>query len=146
LGVNSPAPMKFEQPLQTAKLLKRYKRFLADVELPTGEIVVAHCANSGSMMGLYQPGSKVWFSPNTNPKAKLDWRWEMIEVGGRPVGINTSRPNAIVEDAINTNKIPELLGYKTLKCEVKYGDNSRTDILLSDPNLCYVEVKSVSLK
>ncbi len=138
--------MKFENKLSIAKLIKRYKRFLADVELPNGEVVVAHCANSGSMMGLCEPGSKVWLSPNTNPKAKLDWRWEMIEVDGSPVGINTSRPNRIVEEAILANKIPELLGYEFLRREVSYGIASRIDLLLKGPKLCYVEVKSVTLK
>ncbi len=144
--------MKFEQTLQKGTLIKRYKRFLADVELPSGEIVVAHCANSGSMFGCKEPGSTVWLSPNTNPKAKLNWRWEMLEVGGALVGINTSRPNAIVEEAILQGGIPELSGYASLKREVKYGAASRIDILLEGPSStslaekCYVEVKNVTLK
>lgn len=138
--------MKFENPLQTGTLLKRYKRFLADVRLPSGETIVAHCANSGSMMNLCEPGSKVWLSPNTNPKAKLDWRWEMVEVDGSLVGINTSRPNRIVEEAILEDKIPELTGYDTLRREVKYGEASRIDLLLEEPGKCFVEIKSVTLK
>lgn len=144
--------MKFDQPLTTGKLIKRYKRFLADVELENGDVVVAHCANSGSMLGCQEADSTVWLSPNTNPKAKLDWRWEMVEVEGAPVGINTSRPNRIVEDAIIAKNIPELVAYNTVKREVKYGQNSRIDLLLSDPEdkglpqLCYVEVKNVTLK
>ena len=138
--------MHFEKPLTEGKLIKRYKRFLADVELPDGQVVVAHCANSGSMMGLKAPGSRVLLSANTNPKAKLDWRWEMIEADGTLVGINTSRPNKLVEDAILDGTITELRGYATLKREVKYGKNSRIDILLSDPAQAYVEVKNVTLK
>jgi sugar fermentation stimulation protein A len=138
--------MKFEQTLTEGRLVKRYKRFLADVELPGGEIVVAHCANSGSMLGCKEPGSRVLLSPNRNPKAKLDWRWEMVDVDGFLVGINTSHPNAIVADAIEAGEIPELTGYGSLRREVKYGVNSRIDILLEKPGLCYVEVKNVTLK
>lgn len=144
--------MNFERTLTQGKLLKRYKRFLADIQLENGDVVVAHCANSGSMMGLKEEGSKVFLSPNINPKAKLDWRWEMIEVEGTLVGINTSRPNHIVEAAIVDGTITELSGYKTLRREVKYGGNSRIDILLEEPEmqgvagLCYVEVKNVTLK
>ncbi|UTW56875.1 DNA/RNA nuclease SfsA [Kordiimonas sp. SCSIO 12610] len=138
--------MKFENTLTEGKLIKRYKRFLADVELENGELVTAHCANSGSMMGLKDEGSRVYLSPNTNPKAKLDWRWEMVEVEGSLVGINTSRPNHIVEEAILDGTIKELQGYSELRREVKYGKNSRIDILLEGENLCYVEVKNVTLK
>lgn len=138
--------MKFEETLTEGRLIKRYKRFLADVELPSGEVVVAHCANSGSMLGCKDPGSRVLLSPNRNPKAKLDWRWEMIEVDGSLVGINTSHPNAVVADAIESGAIPELTGFNSLRREVKYGVNSRIDILLADPGLCYVEVKNVTLK
>lgn len=144
--------MKFPSPLIKARLIKRYKRFLADVLLEDGTTSVAHCANTGSMLGLCEPDSTVYLSPNTNPKAKLDYRWEMIDVGSSLVGINTSRANAIVEEAIENNRIAELQGYDSLKREVKYGENSRIDILLSDltgneaPNNCYVEVKSVTLK
>ncbi|WP_417463354.1 DNA/RNA nuclease SfsA [Kordiimonas sp.] len=144
--------MKFEHTLQKGTLIKRYKRFLADVELPSGEVVVAHCANSGSMLGCKAPGSTVWLSPNTNPKAKLNWRWEMLDVNGALVGINTSRPNAIVEEAILNGDIAELSGYRSLRREVKYGTASRIDILLEDPQKtdaaqkCYVEVKNVTLR
>tara|TARA_R110002096_G_scaffold33980_24_gene97501 strand:+ start:308 stop:1030 length:723 start_codon:yes stop_codon:yes gene_type:complete len=144
--------MHFEHTLIQGTLLKRYKRFLADILLENGEEVVAHCANSGSMLGLKNEGSTVYLSPNTNPKAKLDWRWEMIEVDGTLVGINTSRPNSIVEAAILDGTITELTGYEVLRREVKYGGNSRIDILLSSPSNgeatdnCYVEVKSVTLK
>ena len=138
--------MKFEEPLVRATLMKRYKRFLADVRLEDGDEVTAHCANPGSMMGLTAPGSTVWLSPNRNPKAKLDYRWEMIEVDGGLVGINTSRPNRIVEEAISEERVPELKGYATMRREVKYGQNSRIDLLLEGPGLCYVEVKNVTLR
>lgn len=138
--------MRFTEPLIEGTLIKRYKRFLADVELADGSVVVAHCANSGSMLGCKEPGSRVLLSPNTNPKAKLDWRWEMVEVDGALVGINTSHPNGLVENAIKDGTIKELQGYDSLKREVKYGENSRIDILLEEPGLCYVEVKNVTLK
>ena len=97
--------MKFEEPLLKATLLKRYKRFLADVVLVDGSEVTAHCANPGSMIGVADPGSVVWLSPNRNPKAKLPYRWEMIEVAGGLVGINTARPNRIVEEAISQARV-----------------------------------------
>ena len=144
--------MKFSPPLIKAHLIKRYKRFLADIVLEDGSTSVAHCANTGSMLGLSAPDSTIYLSPNTNPKAKLDYRWELIDVSSSLVGINTSRANAIVEEAIEENRIAELEGYNSLKREVKYGDNSRIDILLSDPAndktsaKCYVEIKSVTLE
>ncbi len=138
--------MKFPEPLIEGRLISRYKRFLADVELENGAIVVAHCANSGSMLGCAAPGSRVYLSPNQNPKAKLDWRWEMIEIDGGLVGINTSHPNRMVEVAIEDGTIVELQGYAAMRREVKYGQNSRIDILLEGPGLCYVEVKNVTLK
>ena len=140
--------MKFPAPLTRGKLLKRYKRFLADVELENGEVVVAHCANTGAMMGLNAPGVTVYLSANDNPKAKLAWRWEAVELeDGTIVGINTAHPNRLVEEAILAGAIPELSGYAALKREVKYGVNSRIDLLLSDnaKGLCYVEVKNVHL-
>ena len=140
--------MKFDMELTRGTLIKRYKRFLADVELEGGEVITAHCANSGSMKGCAEPGWPVWLSPNTNPKAKLDWRWEMVDCGSSLIGINTSRPNHIVEEAILDGTIGELQGYETLKREQKYGKNSRIDILLSDDDkgICYVEVKNVTLR
>jgi len=138
--------MDFEAPLTVGTLVKRYKRFLADVALADGEIVTTHCANSGSMKGLKEPGAKVYLLPNQNPKAKLDWRWELIDVGTSLVGINTARPNHIVEEGILNGTISELCGYDALRREVKYGNNSRIDILLEGAQLCYVEVKSVTLR
>lgn len=138
--------MKFTTKLTKARLIRRYKRFLADVELADGSVVVAHCANSGSMLGCQPEGATVWLSENTNPKAKLDWRWEMVEVDGALVGINTSHPNKLVEEAILDGSINELSGYERLRREVKYGTNSRIDILLDKPGLAYVEVKNVTLR
>lgn len=140
--------MQFPDPLVRGTLIQRYKRFLSDIEMEGGETVTAHVANPGSMIGLAEPGSEVWLSPNRNPKAKLDWRWEMVTVGGHLVGVNTSHPNKLVEEAIARDGIAELTGYDTLRREVKYGQNSRIDILLEDaakPD-CYVEIKNVNLK
>ena len=140
--------MKFPDPLIPGRLIRRYKRFLTDVELKDGEVVVAHCANSGSMLSVKEPGSEVWLSPARNPDRKLRYTWELIRVGDTLVGINTALPNKIVEEAIQQGKIPELGGYETLRREVKYGKNSRIDILLGDPArpTCYVEVKNVTLR
>ena len=139
--------MIFPAPLVRGTLVRRYKRFLSDIELE-GETVIAHCANPGAMTGLDAPGSEVWLSANRNPKAKLDWRWELIRVGDHLVGINTSHPNAIVAEAIEGGRIPELGGYGAQRREVKYGQSSRIDILLEDDGRppCYVEVKNVHLK
>ncbi len=141
--------MKFGNKLIKAVLIKRYKRFLADVILEDGTEVTAHCANSGSMMGLKEEGSTVWLSPKVNPKNKLPFKWELIQLPHSLVGINTAHPNAVVEEAISNEKILELKGYSNLKREVKYGINSRIDILLSnedDEKHCYVEIKSVTLQ
>jgi len=138
--------MKYECTLTGGKLVQRYKRFLADIEFPDGSIVVAHCANSGAMTGMKEPGLPVYLLPNQNPKAKLDWRWELVDVGSSLVGINTARANIIVETAILSGRISGLQDYSILRREVKYGQNSRIDILLEGPGLCYVEVKSVTLR
>jgi sugar fermentation stimulation protein A len=143
--------MQFDQTLTAGILEKRYKRFLADIHLETGETITAHCANPGSMLGLNKPGSRVWLTKSDNPKRKLPWSWELLEVdlGDGPVlvGINTNYPNGIVTEAIQSGLIPELTGYAGLRREVKYGVNSRIDILLEDENrpLCYVEIKNVHL-
>lgn len=143
--------MKFPSPLIRGTLIKRYKRFLADVTLESGDVVTAHCANPGSMMGLAEPGSTVWLSTSTNPKRKLKFSWELIEVdlgqGPTLVGINTSHPNPLVAEAISSSSIKELTGYPALRREVKYGVNSRIDILLEKEDLsrCYVEIKNVHL-
>lgn len=142
-----------EKPLLRGKLIKRYKRFLTDVELDSGEVVTATCPNTGSMMGLLDPGNPVWLSISDNPARKYAHTWEMVEAlnaAGQParVGLNTGLPNKLVEEAIVSGKVPLLSGYDTLKREQKYGKNSRIDILLSDGadgRLAYVEVKNVTL-
>ncbi|WP_319568228.1 DNA/RNA nuclease SfsA [Cohaesibacter marisflavi] len=139
--------MKFEKPLIPGRLIQRYKRFLADIELDDGTIITAHCANPGSMLGLKDPGTRVWLSKSDNPKRKLAYSWELSELDDAMIGINTSHPNRIVEEAIRAGHVAELTGYETLRREVKYGKNSRIDILLQDEGKpdCYVEVKNVHL-
>ena len=141
--------MKFEHELFHGTLIKRYKRFLADVKLDDGEIVTAHCPNSGSMLTLKDEGNEVWLSPATNPKAKLDYKWEIVKIDDVMVGINTSLPNKLVERAILDGTISELQEYENLRREMKYGKNSRIDLFLSEHHEgkpdCYVEVKSVTL-
>lgn len=140
--------MKFSAPLIEGTLVQRYKRFLADVRLASGEVVVAHCANSGSMLSVKTPGSRVWLSPAADPNRKLRYTWEMIAVGDALVGINTGHPNRLVAEAIAEGRIKELTGYPVLKREQKYGKNSRIDILLEAPDrpACYVEIKNVTMK
>ncbi len=143
--------MQFEKPLKPAILLRRYKRFLADVrfedDAADAEPTTIHCPNPGSMMGLAEPGMRVWLRPAVNPKAKLPFGWELTEIGDSYVGVNTGRPNPLAEAAIKDGLIKELTGYETIKREVKYGENSRIDLLLTDPDKpdCYVEIKSVTL-
>jgi sugar fermentation stimulation protein A len=143
--------MKFVTPLIRGRLIRRYKRFLADVVLDDGREVTATCPNTGSMIGLTAPGSVVWLSLSDSPTRKYPHTWEMVEadLGAGPaiVGINTNHPNRIVSEAIASGTILELSGYATLRREVKYGLSSRIDILLESPSkpLCYVEIKNVHL-
>lgn len=143
--------MKFPMPLRRGRLIQRYKRFLADVELDSGETVTATCPNTGSMLGLTAPGSVVWLSESDSPTRKYRHTWEMIETdlgkGPALVGINTTHPNRLVHEAILENRLPELTGYATVRREVRYGASSRIDLLLEDPTrgLCFVEIKNVHL-
>ena len=139
--------MEFPDTLLRGRLIKRYKRFMADVVLDSGETVTAHCANTGAMLGVQQADAEVWLSPARNPDRKLKFTWELIRIGDGLVGINTAHPNKIVSEAIENGKIAELGGYESLRREVKYGKNSRIDILLSDDGRpdCYVEIKNVHL-
>ena len=144
--------MEFDAPLLRGRLIKRYKRFLADVELDSGETITATCPNTGSMKGLTEPGSTVWLSTSDSPTRKYRHTWEMIEhdLGKGPVivGVNTNHPNKLVSEAITAGKVSALKGYAELRREVKYGsENSRIDILLEDAKKgsCFVEVKNVHL-
>ena len=138
--------MRFPTPLLEGRLLRRYQRFLADVDTAAG-ILTAHCPNTGSMQGCAEPGMRVWLSPATNPARKLAWTWELVEaLPGVVVGMHTGRSNALVREAIEAGRVPELAGYATIRPEVKYGEGSRIDLLLTAPGRpdCYVEVKNVT--
>lgn len=139
--------MKFHQKLHSGTLLKRYKRFLADVRLEDGSVITAHTANSGSMKGLTEPGNPVFLSYHDSPTRKLKYSWEIVQVGKVKVGINTHLPNTLVQEGIEQGVVKELQGYGRIQREKKYGKNSRIDLLLSDEKnkYCYVEVKNVTL-
>lgn len=140
--------MRFETPLIPAVLIRRYKRFLADCQLADGREVTAHCANPGSMMGLAEPGMRIWLEPNDDPKKKLNYGWRLVEhAGGHFTGVDTSVPNRALRAALEAGEIAELAAYETVRPEVKYGEKSRIDFMLTQPGLpdCYVEVKSVTL-
>ena len=139
--------VQFSTALHRGRLLKRYKRFLADVQLDDGSIVTAHCPNTGSMKTCYEENSHVWLSFSSDPKRKLSYTWEFSETEGGLIGVNTSKPNAVIAEGISSGLIAQLAGYQNLRQEVKYGKNSRIDILLEDParGSCYVEVKNTTL-
>ena len=143
--------MQFPTPLLRGTLIQRYKRFLADIRLDNGEAITATCPNTGSMMGLTTPGLPVWVSTSDSPTRKYKHTWEMLEVdlgkGPGLVGINTNHPNVLVSEAIMGKRVAALKGYNSLRREVKYGTNSRIDILLESPDKppAYVEVKNVHM-
>jgi sugar fermentation stimulation protein A len=144
--------MQLQKKLQEGILLKRYKRFLADITSQEGETITIHCPNTGSMKNCQEPGSRIWYSDSENPKRKYACTWELVEVESKHiVGINTGLANKLVREAIASNRIEELTAYGSLRTEVAYGEQkSRIDLLLEgtakDPDaLCYVEVKNVSL-
>lgn len=140
--------MQFDPQLEEGRLIKRYKRFLADIECSDGSVITAHCANTGSMKNCMAAGARVWFSRNDDPKRKLKASWELVETPhGRIACINTGRANRLVEEALVNGVITELAGFSALRREVKYGvENSRADFCLmfaTEP--VFVEVKSVTL-
>ena len=141
--------MQFNPPLQSAILIKRYKRFLADVVTPDGRELTLHCPNTGAMTGCATPGDTVWYSTSDNPKRKYAHTWELTQTQrGAIICVNTLRANILAKEAILAGNIVELSGYNTLKSEVKYGEEkSRIDIMLQaeERQNCYIEVKSVTL-
>ena len=139
--------MQFQSNLVSGRLVKRYKRFFADVELSNGRIVTAHCPNTGSMLGLAKHGVKVWLEPNEDPRKKLKYSWKLVDhENGHFTGIDTSIANKIVYEALLQRKILEVLDYDIILREQKYGANSRVDFLLRNGSkTCYLEVKSVTL-
>jgi sugar fermentation stimulation protein A len=140
--------MRFEPPLAEARFLARYKRFFADVALPSGAVLTAHCPNTGAMMGLDLPGARAWISASDNPKRKLRHTLEAIEADGVAVGINTGRPNRLAEEAIRAGRIAEFADVAAIRREVRYGANSRVDLVLEhggEARPTYVEIKNVHL-
>ncbi|MFQ6112977.1 MAG: DNA/RNA nuclease SfsA [bacterium] len=138
--------MTLPEPLIEGKLVERYQRFLADVRLGNGQIVTAHCPNSGSMMGLLQPGNPVLLSKSKNFKRKLPYTWELVRVNGAWVGVNTINANRLVHEALRNKQIPELSAYKEIKREANCGPHSRLDFSLKEgKRVCFVEVKNVTL-
>ena len=138
--------MKFEKKLVHGTLIKRYKRFLADIRLDDGSVVLAHCTNSGSMKSCLVNGAEVYLTPVDDPKRKTKFTWELIKINGTWVGINTGNPNRLAFEAIRDGLIPELSGYTNVMKEVKFGD-SRFDVFAeNDSEKCFVEVKNVTYK
>lgn len=140
--------MRFQTPLVPARLIRRYKRFLADIRLEDGHEAVAHCANPGSMMGLAEPGMRIWVEPNDDPKKKLKYGWRLVDhENGHFTGVDTGLPNRALRAALEAGEIAELAEYETVRPEQKYGAGSRIDFLLWGAGLpdAYVEVKSVTL-
>ena len=140
--------MRFPENLIIGKLIRRYKRFLADIELEDGRQVTAHVPNTGSMKSTNEPGSPVALSSHDRPDRKLKYTLELIQADGSWVGVNTALTNRIVEEAVVSGRIEELAGYDSVRREVKYGTGSRIDLLLEDAQkgLCYLEIKNVTYR
>lgn len=139
--------MQFEEPLIEGRLVRRYKRFLADVTLPGGDVVVAHCPNPGSMRTCMAEGGRVWLSKSHDPRRKLPYTWELAEADDAMVCVNTARANRVVAEALEAGVIAELRDFERMRPEVRYGERSRVDFLLeTGDHKCYVEVKSVTLR
>jgi len=135
----------FDAPLVEGRLVRRYKRFLADVETADGR-VTAHCPNPGSMLGMAEPGMRVMLRHVAGPRRRLAWTWELVATDDRTwVGCNTMRPNAVVEHFIRQGVVPGLSADRGMRREVRYGRNSRIDLLLGDEERTYVEVKNTTL-
>ncbi len=140
--------MKMPDTLHRGRLVRRYKRFLADIVLDDGREITAHCPNPGSMMGLKEEGVTVWVSPAANPKAKLGWRWDFVRRrDGILAGIDTNAPNRLVKEALGAGRIAEVAVYHDMRAEVPYREGSRVDFLLTGEGLpdCWLEVKNVHL-
>lgn len=139
--------MQIDKPVQIGRFQRRYKRFFTDVELEDGEILVAHCPNTGSMKGCLEEGARAVVRDSEDPKRKLRHTFQTIEVGGTWVNVDTGLPNALAYEAVDAGLIPELTGYDSLRREVKYGTGSRIDLLLEKDagDRCYVEVKNTTL-
>jgi sugar fermentation stimulation protein A len=140
--------MRFQTPLLPGRLIRRYKRFLADARLDDGREVTAHVGNPGSMLGLADPGARIWLEPNDDPKRKLKFAWRLVEhAGGHFTGVDPGAANRIVREALEAGTVAGLAGYERLRAEVRYGEKSRVDFVLSGGGRpeAYVEVKSVTL-
>ena len=133
--------------LVSGTLIRRYKRFLADVRLKNGELVTAHCPNTGSMQGCSEPGRMVYLSVHNNPKRKYKHTWELIDMPASLVGVNTQVPNRLGFESIKTGQISELSGYETIEREVRIGKHSRIDLMLTDSKdrRCFIEIKNCTL-
>jgi sugar fermentation stimulation protein A len=140
--------MRWREPLISGRLVRRYKRFLADVALEDGREVTVHCPNPGRLLGLDAPGSRVWLSKAPGVLRKLPLTMELIEADGGLVGINTMHPNRLVDEALRAGKLPELAGYGEIRREVRYDERCRIDLLLQGEGRpdCYVEIKNVHLR
>lgn len=147
MGGYAPRPMRFPEPPLAGRFLRRYKRFFADVELEDGSVLVAHCPNTGSLLGCLEPGAPVWLRDSGNPARKLRHTWQAVRIGRAWVNVDTALPNRVVAEAVERGLVAELSGYASVRREVPYGKGSRIDLLLEDEarGSCHVEVKSTTL-